>query len=566
MKNGMTVYRILPLLLAIGMTLILSRCAVQRPPSGGPPDKTPPQVVSMFPRPDSTNVKQLSYLEIRFDETVDRTSLRNQVWMLPEPPGGFTLKWKGGKTLRIVLSDSLESNQTYLLTVGTGVKDIRGNELKAPIVLPFSTGSHLDKGEISGEVFGKNIKNVFVYAYRFTDSLPDSAIFRNKPRYSTQVNEKGGYFLRYLSPGHYRIFALDDQDHDRLYTLQTDRIGIPFRDITLDSMKHAYVDFNLILTREDTTAPVFYRAAAEHQHLIKLTFNEPVQMTDSFQISLQDSARGSALPVLDSEADAKEPSRLSVFTADQQETTYNGTLRGISDTTGNALREAVTFSVTGSVEPDTITPRLVSFTPGDNRKNVDYNTPVTLTFNQPVDSTGLRASFSFFKQDSTPVNGRWRFTSLLHPVFVPDTLLEKGTGYFFKLDLSGVKNLYGKGFGDSLHVHRFSTWDWADLGEIAGTVRSNNPDWKRMIVTATPFTEGQKHYSVRGEIGKAYQIPFVPGGIYKVGASVDVNENGMLDGGSTIPFRFAEPYLMFPDTVKVRKRWTTEGIDFHFNW
>lgn len=520
----------------------------------------------MFPRPDSTNVKQLAYMEIRFDETVDRTSLRNQVWMLPEPPGGFTLKWKGGKTLRIMLSDSLESNQTYLLTVGTGVKDIRGNELKAPIVLPFSTGPHLDKGEISGEVFGKNIKNVFVYAYRFVDSLPDSAIFRTPPRYSTQVNEKGGYYLRYLSPGRYRIFALDDQDHDRRYTLQTDRIGIPFRDITLDSTKTSFTDFNLVLTREDTTAPVFYRAAADNQHLIELTFNEPVQITDSFQISLVDSATGSVLPVHYAEVDARELSRLLIFTADQNETTYKGTLQGISDTTGNKLPHLVEFSLTGSAEADTISPRLIAFSPGDKEKNVEYRTMVSFTFNQPVDSSSLMESFTLFKQDSAPVSGRWHWVSLRHPDFKPDTLLEKGTGYFFKLDLSGVKDLYGRGFGDSLHVHHFSTWNWADLGEITGTVRSNNPEWKRMIVTATPFTEKQKHYTVSGDIGNAYQIPYVPGGIYQVTASIDVNENGKLDGGSTIPFRFAEPYRIFPDTVKVRKRWTTEGIDFHFDW
>ncbi len=567
MKSRFSISRTVVFLLALGMVFTISRCAVRRPPSGGPPDKTPPQVVSMFPTPDSTNVKQLAFLEIRFDETVDRTSLRNQVWMLPEPPGGFTLKWKGGKILRIMLNDSLESNQTYLLTVGTGVKDIRGNELKAPIVLPFSTGPHLDKGEISGEVIGKNIKNVFVFAYRFTDSLPDSAIFRNKPRYSTQVNEKGAYYLRYLSPGRYRIFALDDQDHNRLYTLQTDRIGIPFQDITLDSMKHAYADFNLVLTREDTTAPVFYRATAEHQHLIKLTFNEPVlPATDSFAVSFMDSTNGSSLPVRYSEVDSKEPSRLLIFTANQTETTYSGRLRGISDTTGNMLHGTVEFSVTGSAEPDTTSPRLITFSPGDNEKNIDYQSAISVTFNQPVDSSGLIESFALFKQDSTPVNGRWRFSSLRHPIFVPDTLLEKGTGYFFKLDLSGVKDIYGRGFGDSLHVHHFSTWDWADLGEITGTVRTNNPDWKRMIVTATPFTDKQKHYTVRGEIGKTYQISFLPGGLYKVNALVDVNENGELDGGSTVPFRFAEPYLIFPDTVKVRKRWTTEGIDFHFNW
>ena len=88
------------------LVIFLLQCAVRRAPEVGPQDKTPPQLVSTFPTPDSTNVKDLDYIELKFDENLDRSSIRNQMWMLPDPPGGFEVEWKNSKTLRVKLNDS----------------------------------------------------------------------------------------------------------------------------------------------------------------------------------------------------------------------------------------------------------------------------------------------------------------------------------------------------------------------------------------------------------------------------------------------------------------------------
>ena len=86
---------------------LLQWCAIRQAPPGGPEDKTPPKVVGTFPKPDSTNIKHLDFLEIEFDENIDRASVRNQVWFSPELPNGFEIDWKGGKKFRVVLNVSL---------------------------------------------------------------------------------------------------------------------------------------------------------------------------------------------------------------------------------------------------------------------------------------------------------------------------------------------------------------------------------------------------------------------------------------------------------------------------
>jgi len=146
---------------------------------------------------------------------------------LPTP---IEVKWKGNKKFRVVLKDSLEKDQTYILTIGTSLKDLQGNTLREPIVLPFSTGPAIDRGEISGRVLGENVKDTYIYAYQVLDSIPDTTVFTKKPRYYTQVGNNGDYQLKYLKPAMYRVYALDDQDRNRFYTLEADQIGIPFAD------------------------------------------------------------------------------------------------------------------------------------------------------------------------------------------------------------------------------------------------------------------------------------------------------------------------------------------------
>ena len=49
----------------------LGSCAKQRPPSGGPVDKIPPEIVSVFPAPNSTQVKSNIKIMIEFTWLLD---------------------------------------------------------------------------------------------------------------------------------------------------------------------------------------------------------------------------------------------------------------------------------------------------------------------------------------------------------------------------------------------------------------------------------------------------------------------------------------------------------------
>jgi hypothetical protein len=71
-------------------------------------------------------------------------------------------------------------------------------------------------------------------------------------------------------------------------------------------------------------------------------------------------------------------------------------------------------------------------------------------------------------------------------------------------------------------------------------------------------------YSTSSVIGQRYLLEFLTEGLYELRAGVDINQNGKIDDGSCLPFKFSEPFKALADTIKVRKRWTTERVDITF--
>ncbi len=544
--------------------LIVLGCAVRRAPSGGPPDKTPPSPVSLFPSPDSTNLANLAYLEIQFDEAIKRPTVQNQVWMLPEPPGGFEIQWKGSKKLRIILNDSLEKDQTYILTIGRGLTDLRNNKLDETIILPFSTGPVIDRGEISGQVLGKKLSDVLVAAYPLSDTTRVDSLLSRRPRYFTQPGKDGSYRFGYLRPGRYRLFAFEDRDHDRRYSLGRERIGFPAVEAVLDSLRPSISDFNFQLILEDTTAPKLVSARALHQHLVELSFNEAIRPDTAALFVISDSASGQPLPVLAWETSPESPARLRLYTEEMSESVYLGSAAQLSDTSGNLIdSSASVFRFTGSAKADTAVFRFLKVIPDSGAKQVRYDARISLVFSKPVRKESLHRGALLLRADTLDVPGKWSMIRPAQPVFVPDSLLEKGAVYLVRIDPDSLFSIYGESAGDTLIESRFSTWPWSELGEISGTVVTRNPDWRQCILQVREYQSGQV-YRATAPANHPYLIEHLPEGKYQLRVWIDVNQNGKIDLGRSLPFEFAEPYLSYPDTVKVRKRWTTQGVNLNF--
>jgi len=538
--------------------LVLLQCAVRRAPEGGPQDKTPPQLVSTFPTPDSTNVKDLDYIELKFDENLDRSSIRNQMWMLPDPPGGFEVEWKNSKTLRVKLNDSLDTDRTYLLTLGTEVKDQRGNSLEKPVLLPFSTGETIDNGVITGKLYASQPENTFIYVYDLADEYSDSTIFKQKPAYYTQVSKTGEFTMSYLRLGHYRVFALSDQNRNRLYDRGIDLIGMARADVKLDSLHASVSGVDLTLLSEDLDPPVFVRASKIHTHQFRLSFSEPLKVEKPLQIAVRDSVSGDTLRVYGSELEADDKTRLLVYTAEQREARYLGkVIGGVQDTSGNKL-DTVNFVFTGSTKEDTVTARLIKHDPRAGAVKQPFDLEIALETSKPLDSSTLRSAIKLTDKDSVMIQGEWKESGGKFPRYKPARLLQRDGEYQLVIEESKLKSYRGSVLGDSTIVIPFKTWKHEELGEISGTI-SMFGDSTSILLDLIPYGSKKRSRHIVMP-SKPYLLENIPEGKYRLVVRIDENGNGKWDGGKSLPFEFAEPFLFHPDTIKVRKRWTTEGI------
>ncbi|MBK8550047.1 MAG: Ig-like domain-containing protein [Ignavibacteria bacterium] len=208
------------------LTIFISSCANQLPPSGGDDDKAPPKILSITPKPNTVNFKG-NKISFRFDEYVDRRSFQESFFISPKPKGEIMFDWSG-KEVEVEFSKALDKNKTYLVIIGKDLRDVRGsNTLESPLSFAFSTGSKIDEGNISGLVFSNNNDRVKILAYlkegKSAESLnPEKTI----PDYILQVSPDGSFELQNLPPGSYRIFAISDEDRNNLFDKDLDKIGI----------------------------------------------------------------------------------------------------------------------------------------------------------------------------------------------------------------------------------------------------------------------------------------------------------------------------------------------------
>ena len=273
-------------ILALHILLFLA-CAVQRAPPGGPVDTTPPGVIRTIPVSGETNVNPDTRVEVMFSEGLIPVTSTEAVYISPFPGDGVKYQWRG-KKLSIKFPEPLQPDRTYVISLGTGIKDYRNNAMDSTFTLAFSTGDELDKGEISGQLYmDSDAKGIDVWAYRMGEEHEPNPMIRT-PDYIVQCESNGAFRFTYLTQGHYRIFVIRDYVSDRLYQPMEDEIGICYRDVIL-SAENAFKDDGLVfrIMREDTLGPSLSRARSLNRTHVVVQFDEYVRQPDSLSASFR---------------------------------------------------------------------------------------------------------------------------------------------------------------------------------------------------------------------------------------------------------------------------------------
>ncbi len=584
--------------------IILSACAREGFPPGGPEDRTPPQLVEVAPAKNATRVPLSAHLEFTFSEKIDRASFEQALFISPAPVQDedkqLRFRWRGPH-VEVTFPDSLRRERTYVVTLGTDVRDLRNNRLASAFSLAFSTGDSIDTGEIHGKIFHEKPAGVLILAY-LLDAGSDTAraeAVRSQPNpahdraeYFTQAGTQGDFVLPYLSDGRYRIFALEDRSGDRLYNRGEEAIGVPPRDLMLSPSQRSIHDLNFRLAVEDTLRPTLSAVTTVDQTHLELRFDERVMPSDSlWQGKIRAvSAAHESLRVLVAAPHPLDPQQVHVLTQPQQAGSYKIFLEHILDVAGNPLDSlSRQMEFAGSAKPDTTRPRLVKITPTDSSRNVPITSTVEIFFSEMI-ANGMAFINSIPKKTATaawplqvqnasgkPVPGKGEWLNPFQFRFQPDTLWQSRTQYVVTILTDSTFDANGNALFDTTGKITFWTLNADTLTAMSGKITDAQPDATGTVpltlrqvgagasgVGAPPrasSSTGPVYTTVLPEPG-AYRFEHILPGLYQLGGFRDANRNGRYDFGAAFPFLPAERFVVWPDTIKARSRWPNEGNDF----
>jgi hypothetical protein len=540
--------------------VLLYQFATRSAPTGGPVDRIPPFVVSTEPKSDTTGVRSLSEIKIEFSERMNEGSLSKALFI--SPPLDYELKWKRGRHLRLEISDTLKPDQTYVVSIGSETSDSRNNKMDRSYQFAFSTGDRIDQGGIGGTVFGRERnQTATLFAFLMTE---DTVYFDKKPDYLSQSGTDGNFEFNYLKWGRYRIFAVVDQNNNLQMDIDYERIGIPFADVEIDSMRSHFRGLNMQLTRIDTLAPEVLSVRAIHNRYLQLRLSEPVITPDISGFQLRDSLLAEPVRMLAIAPNRENANTLDLFTMPFDTSVYELVVPVFHDSAGNESAGRQVLSFPGALKEDTTHFKILSAEPADSSTNFHPEHSLYLEFSNPVDWDSLPAWFSLSSKGGIRQEGTWRRNSAFDARFFPEAPLIPDTSYVFSLQVSQVQDVWNNTLEDSLFSRYFTITPEREMGEIGGVIEAPGHPSKPISLTIAAMRRGGLKVKMRLDRAGAFTKHFLPEGLYRLNGFVDLDEDGAYSPGDLFPFSHSEPYAVYPDTINVRKRWETSGVNLVF--
>ncbi|HET55771.1 MAG TPA: hypothetical protein ENN33_11205 [Ignavibacteria bacterium] len=536
------------------LTLFVYSCANQLPPGGGDIDRTPPEIVSVYPSDQTINFSD-RYIEIEFSEYVNKRSVQESIFISPNIPQRLEYDWSG-RYLEIILPDSLKENTTYTVTIGTDVEDINNrNKMAKAFTFAFSTGDKIDVGTITGTVFDPNPIGTMIFAYKvLSDTLNP---IKQKPDYITQCGSDGSYRLTGLSDGLYRVFAVKDEFRNFLYDPSQDQFGVPHTEVILSEPDSLFTYLNFQLQIEDTTNPrVFGLTMTDANHLL-IEFNEPVDSTlisnDNFFIYDSTNQRRTSIDYF-FKGKTKKKNFLLAFSDSLYESDQLYLIsHNILDKSGNMLEYEITSFVRND-KPDTTQPELLTLKEQFPNKKVDYiNGYVILNYSDGFDFKVLQNAIKVIDNRKDEVaNELVKIDDATFYITFPS--LRPNSDYEIKIDNKFLIDAAGN-FIDSVFTYKFSTINNLDFSGISGKVIAD--DAMNIVVLAKNINDDKLTYK---QNTRNFKFDRVFPGKYLLIVFDDKNENLEYDKGMIHPFEPSEQFVFYPDTLELKPRWPVGDI------
>lgn len=545
-------WRILSALLS---AIILYSCAKTGLPPGGAEDKTGPTIIAHYPLADATNVERKLVAMLEFSEPVNRASVESSLYLTPEPGNRLKYRWHG-RTLELVYLDSLAENRTYVISVGSAVKDQRGNPAGEPYTIAFSTGDQIDRGRLRGIIADEeNPQTVSIWVYDLA-ATPEPNPTSDLADYALQADRNGNFTFGYLRLGNYRAFAVHDRNLNRQWDISSENIGLPPWDVSITESGESYLSFRL--SNQDTSALKITRVKEIDAQRFELRTNRTASTIASIRFISPEHQQiecGKTCRALD------DPSTTLLF-PDLPLTAGSWRVDCI------ASDGKSTFSLSDSLmvraRSDTSRPKILAMEP-DGKSPARLLTNLSIIWDEPV-------AFADDFLDSALVTGSQRDTSRLVRIEPPagaagnlyslywefncDPPFREGERYALNVDGRRIMDRDSNRYADTTVVLNVAFYSADSLGGIRGLVVDASNRAARAIVQRVAAKSDTLTALINN--GQFTFERLVPGEYLVEIAAGTKSDLYRYNFGALNPLQFSDPFTISQDTITVRARWDTE--------
>lgn len=510
------------------LTLLLSNCAQQVPPNGGPKDELPPRVLGARPHNKNTGFTA-DKIVIKFDEYIE---LRDKDQIIISPIIKDKLIETDKKTIVVSFPRTKpEPNTTYTINFGSSITDNHESATIENYSYTFSTGAFLDSNQIGGTVrnaFNNKLEKGIVVGIYPKESFTDTTLSKIYPTYFAKTNNKGEFKIENLPGKSYYLFAFKDENSDIKYTKNepVSFINEPIQATVNTEAQQLFIykplEFNSNKMIDSVSKQkakfqfVFYRPKTinitPHTRLkYYVHFDEGIDFRDTFSIFIPG--------LIDS-----VPLLFSIVTKD---TTYQTTLK----TRNRAkLPEFIMHSST----------------------SVELNDSIKLFSSTPIDSLTLK--HLLFTEDTLIIAPKYfkeinKFEWVLYHPF------KELTNYTLHIKDSIIKDVYGR-FNNELK-QMISTKSSKDYGNLILSVKSTLPG--NYLVQLVEDNDAERLISSRSISGST-DILFknISPVIVKVKVIADTNKNGKWDEGNLKLKLYPERVYYHNQSITIKAYWDIE--------
>lgn len=542
---------------------ILLSCAEIAPPPGGEEDRTSPSILRATPANGSLNVEQGREITFWFSEGITRPSTAKPVFISPRPDRPPELQWKSDRLI-IKLAEPFDSNQTYVVTLTSEIADWRRNRMDSTFTIAFSTGDKIDSGSISGYILkqGKPKSGVLVGLYDQFETADPIQFDSVYPNYIIPSAADGSFKFKFLPKKKFIMIAFEDINRNERFNPAEEPFALPDREIDFVStlpLNELYLELSQPAVKE----PAIVSVVITLDGLVKIRFNTAIDLS-----YLKSSPSGISII---SKIDSTRVQSANAFLESYLDTSSIITAYAGKIDTGNysvkvlldPQTPVLTFDnlVVAEIK-DKTPPAIVKFIP---EEGIYFKDKISLkiVFSEPIDTTKLTDGTYVLTDESNqamPLQPDW--LNSFQTAFQSNALQE-GRKYTMKVAEFEIADLAQNLLGDSIRTFSFSVINSDSLGSASGTIKVEIPNRQTSV----------RHLSFRHISGKPdYEFPIerdsfnvsLPAGKYLMSCFLDENNNGKRDPGVIWPYAPAETFARSTDTVTVRARFETAGIEFNF--